>query len=70
MTVSRLTLTATLILALAAVAGCGRKGQLDTPTQANYEREKAAAEKAGTPPPARPSDDTPDRRFILDGLID
>ena len=70
MNVSRLTLTATLILGLAAVAGCGRKSDLDTPSQAAYEREKEAADKAGTPPPARPSDDTPDRRFILDGLID
>ena len=70
MTACRLAISTALVVALAAVAGCGRKGQLDTPTQANYEREKEAAEKAGTPPPARPSDDTPDRRFILDGLID
>ena len=52
------------------VAGCGRKANLDTPTQANYEREKEEAKKAGTPAPPRPSKETPDRRFILDGLID
>ena len=63
-------LTLLLVLSLAAVAGCGRKGQLDTPTQANYEREKEAADKAGTPAPAKPSKAEPDRRFILDGLID
>lgn len=53
-----------LILAALSVAvtGCGRRGALDTPSQ-------AAAEARGE----KPSDEAPeeeDKKFILDGLIE
>ena len=63
-------LTLLLVVSIAAVAGCGRRASLDTPSQAAYEREREEAKQAGLPPPPKPSDETPDRRFILDGLID
>ena len=66
----RALLTVTLVLSLAAIAGCGRKAPLDTPSQAAYERDREEAKKAGLPPPAKPSGEVPDRPFILDGLID
>ena len=70
MTTSRLILSTVLILAVVGVSACGRRAPLDRPIDAQYEQEKEAARKAGRPAPAKPSTETPDRRFILDGLID
>ena len=70
MTASRLILSTVLILAVAGVSACGRRAPLDRPIDVQYEQEKEAARKAGRPAPAKPSTETPDGRFILDGLID
>lgn len=69
MTPSRLILSTLLILSLASVSACGRRAALDRPSDARYEREREEAKKAGLPAPARPPA-APERRFILDGLID
>jgi len=55
-----------LALTLATLAACGRKGDLDTPTQAAA----AARQDAAAAEPAAPAEPVPERRFILDGLID
>ena len=62
---------ALLLLAAAAVtlAGCGRKGELLTPSQAAAE-ERKAAEEAGTMVEEAVPVEKPKRRFILDALID
>lgn len=59
-------------LALAALSGCGRKGDLLTPSQAAVEERKAAAEAAGeqVDPAEEAPAEKPKRRFILDALID
>lgn len=68
MTATRL-LTATMLLTAIAVAGCGRKGPLDTPYQASVDA-REAAEAADLPLPPERQPPVKDRRFILDGLID
>jgi predicted small lipoprotein YifL len=64
----RLLMAAALIGAL-AVAGCGRKGDLDTPYEANQEA-RELAEEEGRPLPPERAPPVKDRRFILDGLIE
>ena len=68
MTGSRFWMMAALAAAI-GIAGCGRKGALDTPYEASViAREEA--EEAGEPlPPAREKPSA-DRPFILDALID
>lgn len=53
-----------LIFAMIAstLAGCGRRAELDTPSQAA----KAAGNEAGT----KSKDAKPDRKFLLDPLIE
>jgi len=68
MTASRLLLSAFLI-ALLAMAGCGRKSDLLTPYEAQLEAQREA-QKAGQPAPAVAEKPVEDKRFILDGLID
>lgn len=70
MTTSRLILSTVLILAVVGVSACGRRAPLDRPIDVQYEQEKEAARKAGRPEPQKPSTETPERPFILDGLID
>jgi predicted small lipoprotein YifL len=59
-------LTATLA---AALAGCGRRGALDTPYQAAVDA-RAKAEKNDEPLPPEPTPPPADRPFILDALIE
>jgi predicted small lipoprotein YifL len=70
MTPSRLILSTLLIVAVAGVSACGRRAPLERPSDARYEEQREAARKAGQPAPAKPSQETPERPFILDGLID
>jgi predicted small lipoprotein YifL len=70
MTPSRLILSTLLILAVAGVSACGRRAPLERPSDARYEQEREEARKNRQPAPAKPSKETPDRPFILDGLID
>lgn len=58
-----------LIAASATLAGCGRKGDLLTPSEAAIEARKEAQD-AGEPLPPEPAPVVKDRRFILDGLIE
>ena len=62
-------LTTTLLAALLAASGCGRKADLDTPYQARLDA-REAAQDAGEPLPPEPAPPVKDRRFVLDGLID
>jgi predicted small lipoprotein YifL len=57
-----------LLLAAAAVTGCGRKGSLDTPYQAQVDARKEA-EKAGEPLPPEPTKPEKDKPFLLDPLL-
>ena len=70
MTAPRLILSITLIASLGVVSACGRRGDPERPADVRYEQEREAARKARQPAPPKPSRETPDRRFILDGLID
>jgi predicted small lipoprotein YifL len=57
-----------LLLAVAAVAGCGRKSALDTPYEAQVNARKEA-EKAGGPMPPEPQKPDNDKPFLLDPLL-
>ncbi len=57
-----------LIVAVAAVAGCGRRGDLDTPYQAQINARKEA-ERTGAPMPPEPQKPDRDKPFILDPLL-
>jgi predicted small lipoprotein YifL len=65
------TLARTVIILAAlgiAVAGCGRKGDLLTPTQAAQDAQRAPSSNPlsdDTPPPPP----VPDRPFVLDALL-
>jgi predicted small lipoprotein YifL len=58
-----------LVLLAVAVTGCGRKSDLLTPYEAAVEA-REEAEKAKQPLPPEPTPPPPDRRFILDPLIE
>ena len=67
---ARIVLTLCIFAAFgAALAACGRKGDLDTPYQAAVEARKQA-EQEGKPLPPEPQPPVADKPFILDGLID
>ena len=68
MTAARLLLTTALGLALLATAGCGRRGELDTPYEAAVAARREARENDQPlpPEPAKPVEDKP---FILDPLL-
>jgi len=68
--IARPILTFLLIVAVAGVSGCGRRAALDRPSDVRYEAEREAAREDGQPAPPKPSRETPERPFILDGLID
>ena len=68
MTASRMMVTLTLLVAMATVVGCGRKGPLDTPYEAAVEARKDA-QKAKKPLPPEPQKPDTDKPFILDPLI-
>lgn len=68
MTAGRMIVTLTLIAALAAVTGCGRRSDLDTPYEAAVQARKDA-EKAGQPLPPEPEKPATSKPFILDKLI-
>jgi len=69
MTAARLLLSVALIAAIGTVSACGRRASLDRPSEAQWEADRDAARKAGQPAPPRP-EAPPEKRFILDGLID
>ena len=69
MTASRMMVTLTLLAAVATVvAGCGRRGDLDTPYEAAVQARKDA-EKAKKPVPPEPQKPDADKPFILDPLL-
>lgn len=68
MTASRIFMTLTLLVAMAAVTACGRKGDLDTPYDAAVQARKDA-EKAKKPLPPEPQKPEKNKPFILDPLI-
>lgn len=56
------------VLAASVLAACGRAGAPLKPSEAAIERAK---ENNETPPPAPvPNKNNPDKRFILDGLLE
>ena len=57
-----------LLLAALALAGCGRKGPLDTPYEAQVEARKEA-QKNGEPVPPEPEKPDTDKPFVLDPLL-
>lgn len=57
-----------LIVAAAVVTGCGRRGSLDTPYEAQVNARKEA-EKTGGPMPPEPEKPNKDKPFILDPLL-
>jgi predicted small lipoprotein YifL len=65
---SRIFAAIALLLAVAAVSGCGRKSSLDTPYQAQIDARKEA-EKAGEPLPPEPTKPDNNKPFILDPLL-
>ena len=65
---SRVFAAIALVLAVAVVAGCGRKSSLDTPYQAQVDARKEA-EKAGGPMPPEPQKPDNDKPFLLDPLL-
>jgi predicted small lipoprotein YifL len=69
MPASRLTTILAVAAALGLVAGCGRKGSLDTPYAAGIEARKEA-QRNKEPLPPEPTPPQPDRKFVLDGLLD
>lgn len=68
MTGSRILVTLTLLMAIAAVSACGRRGALDTPYEAAVQARKDAS-KAHQPVPPEPEKPVEDKKFILDPLI-
>ena len=68
MTAGRMVVTLALLATMAAVAACGRRGNLDTPYQAAVQARKDAG-KAGQPLPPAPQKPATDKPFILDKLI-
>ena len=68
MTGGRIFAAIALLLAAAAVAGCGRKSALDTPYQAQVDARKEA-EKTGGPMPPEPEKPNNDKPFLLDPLL-
>ena len=65
---SRVFAAIALVLAVALVAGCGRKSGLDTPYQAQVDARKEA-EKTGAPMPPEPQKPDTDKPFLLDPLL-
>jgi predicted small lipoprotein YifL len=68
MTASRIFVTLALLAAMATVAACGRKAELDTPYAAAVQARKDA-ERAKQPLPPEPEKPVVDKKFILDPLI-
>ncbi len=68
MPASRLLTAFILAAAIGLVAGCGRRGELDTPYQAKVEARKDA-ERNKEPLPPEPEPPVRDKPFLLDGLL-
>ena len=68
MTGSRILVTLTLLVAIAAVSACGRKAGLDTPYEAAVQARKDAS-KAHQPVPPEPEKPVADKKFFLDPLL-
>lgn len=68
----RTILPALLVLPLIAapLSACGRKADLLTPSQAAAEARQAAAKEQGVKAEEPEAEEKPERRFILDSLID
>ncbi len=65
---SRIFAAIVLLVAAAAIAGCGRRSGLDTPYQAQMDARKEA-EKTGGPMPPEPEKPEEDKPFLLDPLL-
>lgn len=65
---ARATLTLIVLGLVVGIAGCGRKGPLDSPYEAAVEA-REQAERDDKPLPPEPEKPVRDRPFILDGLI-
>jgi predicted small lipoprotein YifL len=59
-----------LPLIVVSLSACGRKGDLLTPSQAAAEERKAAAVEQGVKTEEPAAEEKPERRFILDSLIE
>ena len=57
------------LLCAAIISGCGRRGGLEKPTNAQAADRTVAPEQQAEPPRAFQKNKVPDRPFILDGLI-
>jgi len=68
MAASKIFVTLTLVAALTALSACGRKGDLDTPYDAQVQARKDAR-KAKEPLPPEPVKPDQDKPFILDPLL-
>ena len=68
MAASRMLVTLALLTAVGLASACGRKGDLDTPYQAQVQA-REDAEEANEPLPPEPEKPAEDRPFILDPLL-
>ena len=68
MAASKIFVTLTLVAALTALSACGRKGDLDTPYDAQVQARKDAR-KAKEPLPPEPEKPETDKPFFLDPLL-
>ncbi len=68
MAASKIFVTLTLVAALTALSACGRKGDLDSPYEAQVQA-REDAEEANEPLPPEPVKPEQDRPFILDPLL-
>ena len=68
MAASRMLVTLALLTAVGLTSACGRKGDLDTPYQAQVQA-REDAEEANEQLPPEPEKPAEDRPFILDPLL-
>ncbi len=68
MAASKILVTLALLTALTALSACGRKGDLDTPYEAQIQARKEA-EEAKEPLPPEPVKPEKDKPFVLDPLL-
>ena len=68
MAASKIFVTLTLVAALTALSACGRKGDLDSPYEAQVQA-REDAEEANEPLPPEPVKPETDKPFVLDPLL-
>jgi predicted small lipoprotein YifL len=68
MAASKIFVTLTLVAALTALSACGRRGDLDSPYEAQVQARKDA-KKANEPLPPEPVKPETDKPFVLDPLL-